>query len=70
MVARQAADCATDQDRKILCAIVAEMRAAFDVSDFILFSQLNAKLHESIQRIAGNAARATILNQLTTWPPE
>jgi len=64
MVARQAAERAIDKDRDGLRAILAEMRAAFEASDFIAFSQLNAKLHRSIQHIAGNVTANRLLQTL------
>ena len=64
MAARQAAARATAADRKALRAIEADMRAAVAGEDYSLFSQCNAALHREVQRIAGNATAARILDTL------
>ena len=64
MVARQAAARATAADRKALRAIETDMRAAVAGGDYSLFSQCNAALHREVQRIAGNATAARILDTL------
>jgi DNA-binding GntR family transcriptional regulator len=64
MVARQAAERANDKDRASLRAVMAQMRAAFEAQDFILFSQLNAELHRDIQNVAANATASRLLQTL------
>jgi DNA-binding GntR family transcriptional regulator len=67
MVARQAAARATAADRKTLRAIEADMCAAVGAEDYGRFSRCNAALHREIQRIAGNATAARILDTLKSY---
>jgi DNA-binding GntR family transcriptional regulator len=64
LVARQAAAHATKVDREILRGIIAGMRKAHAASDFLLISQLNAKLHAEIHRIAANETVTRLLETL------
>jgi len=64
LVARQAAARATTADRKALRAIESDMRAAVAADDDVQFSKCNAALHRELQRIAGNATAARILDTL------
>lgn len=64
LVARQAAARANAADRKALRAIEQGMRAAAAAEDYAGFSRCNAALHREIQRIAGNATAARILDTL------
>jgi DNA-binding GntR family transcriptional regulator len=64
VVARQAAARAGKADATRLRGIVAGMRKAHAVSDFIGVSQLNGQLHAEIQRIAANATVARLLETL------
>ena len=64
LVARQAAARATAADRKALRAIESDMRAAVAADDDVQFSKCNAALHRELQRIAGNATAARILDTL------
>lgn len=66
MVARQAAERADDDDRRALRAIIAEMRAAVEVSDLIAYSQINARLHREVQRIAANSTADRLLKTLNS----
>lgn len=64
MVAHQAAERATVQDRANLRTIINKMDSALAHQDFILISQLNAELHQDIQRIAHNATASRLLQSL------
>jgi DNA-binding GntR family transcriptional regulator len=64
MLARQAAERACDADRVALRTIVAEMKAAVASSDLIAYSQLNARLHREVQRVAGNSTAERLLQTL------
>lgn len=64
MVARQAAERATDKDKKALRAICADMQAAFRRSDLLGFSDINGKLHQEIQRIAAHTTANRLLQTL------
>jgi DNA-binding GntR family transcriptional regulator len=64
LVARQAAAHATAADRKALRAIESDMSAAVAAGDDVQFSRCNAALHRELQRIAGNATAARILDTL------
>lgn len=64
VLARQAAERATLADQSVLGEIVAEMLTQVEAKDFAGFSQNNARLHREIQRIAGNATAARLLQTL------
>lgn len=64
MVARRAAERATEADRTALRAIETQMRAAVAQADYTAFSQSNAALHQEIQRIGGNDTANRILQTL------
>ncbi len=64
MVARRAAEQATDADRAALRTIEAQMRTAVAQADYTAFSHSNAALHRQIQRIAGNETANRILQTL------
>lgn len=64
MVARRAAERASDADRKTLLEIEARMRGAVEKADYTAFSQHNAALHREIQSIAGNETANRILQTL------
>lgn len=64
MVARQAAERATDKQKAGLRALMARMRAAHDRQDFIAYSQRNVELHRVVQDIAGNATANRLLQTL------
>ncbi|HVV40071.1 MAG TPA: GntR family transcriptional regulator [Nitrobacter sp.] len=64
LVAGQAALRVSKADRVALRKIIAAMRKAHASGDFLLISQLNAALHAEIQRIAGNATVARLLETL------
>lgn len=61
LVARQAAERATDADRQILKDLTAKMKAAFDEGDLIGFSAINGHYHAEIHRISGNATATRLL---------
>jgi DNA-binding GntR family transcriptional regulator len=64
MVARQAAERATDKQKAGLRALMARMRAAYEKQDFISFSQRSAEMHRAIQDIAGNVTANRLLQTL------
>jgi DNA-binding GntR family transcriptional regulator len=64
MVARQAAERATDKDRTALRGIIADMKSAVAASDPIAYSRNNARLHREIQRIAANSTATRLLQTL------
>ena len=64
LIARQAATRASKADCASLRKIIADMRKAHAAKDLLLVSQLNGMLHLEIQRIAGNATVARLLETL------
>ncbi|HTU12256.1 MAG TPA: GntR family transcriptional regulator [Allosphingosinicella sp.] len=64
LVARQAAERATDADRKILKDLTAQMQAAHAEGDLIGFSAINGHYHAEIHRISGNATATRLLATL------
>jgi DNA-binding GntR family transcriptional regulator len=64
MVARQAAERATDRQKGNLRALMTRMRAAYEKQDLGSFSQRNSDLHRLIQDIAGNATANRLLQTL------
>jgi DNA-binding GntR family transcriptional regulator len=64
LVARQAAERATDADRKALRDLTARMKAAYQEGDLLGFSAINGLYHAEIHRISGNAVAARLLATL------
>jgi len=64
LVARRAAERATDADRKELRALLDEMTAAVDADDRAGYSKLNRTLHASLPRIARHGVAADLIANL------
>jgi len=64
LVARQAAERANSEDRAALRRILREMRAAYDESNLIAYSDINGTLHAKIREVAAHATASRILANL------
>jgi len=64
LLAARAADRVTRADAVTLRKIVREMRAAVQKSELLRYSDLNARLHETIREIAAHETTARLLRQL------
>jgi DNA-binding GntR family transcriptional regulator len=64
LLAARAADRATKADVVMLRKIVKDMRAAVQKSELLTYSDLNARLHESIRDIAAHETTARLLREL------
>jgi DNA-binding GntR family transcriptional regulator len=64
LLAARAADRVTRADAVTLRKIVREMRAAVQKSELLSYSDLNARLHETIREMAAHETTARLLRQL------
>lgn len=64
LVARKAAEVATDSERAELGAIVAAMRDAVDSGDQLEYSKLNASLHGRLGEISGHTVAIDLIANL------
>jgi DNA-binding GntR family transcriptional regulator len=64
LVARRAAQVATDGDRDELCTIVARMRAAVTAERFSDYSELNGLLHRRLREISGHTVACDLIENL------
>jgi DNA-binding GntR family transcriptional regulator len=64
LVARRAAERATDADRRELRALIGEMEAAVEADDRAGYSKLNRTLHASLPRIARHQVAADLIANL------
>jgi DNA-binding GntR family transcriptional regulator len=64
LVARRAAERATEADRRELQALIAQMEAAVEADDRAGYSKLNRTLHASLPRIARHRVAADLIDNL------
>lgn len=64
LLAARAADRVTRADAVTLRKIIRDMRAAVQKSELLSYSDLNARLHETIREMAGHETTARLLRQL------
>jgi DNA-binding GntR family transcriptional regulator len=64
LLAARAADRVTKADAVILRGIVRDMRSAVQKSELLRYSDLNARLHETIREMAAHETTARLLRQL------
>jgi DNA-binding GntR family transcriptional regulator len=64
LVARQAAERATDADKSVLRELTERMKSAFEEGDLIGYSAINGHFHGEIHRISGNATATRLLSTL------
>jgi DNA-binding GntR family transcriptional regulator len=64
LVARQAAERASDADRQVLKDLTAQMKAAYEEGDLLGFSAINGHYHSAIHRISGNTTATRLLATL------
>ncbi|OJY63572.1 MAG: hypothetical protein BGP16_01460 [Sphingobium sp. 66-54] len=64
LVARQAAERATDADKQRLKDLTAQMQTAFREGDLLAFSAINGRYHAEIHRISGNLTATRLLANL------
>lgn len=64
LAAARAATHGSEDDIRELQHLVARMRSAVDNGELVVYSELNASLHRTIQRISANATCTRTLNRL------